>query len=98
MKTILLIALELAASGSDAYFTHRNLTTFPFREHNPIMQPFVRNTPSMVITFAASSGGFIFSEHWLRRHGKGKFADTLAAGDISAHIWGAAYSAKNYKP
>ena len=39
MKTLLLIALQLAANGADAYYTNRNLHQQNFVEHNVIAQP-----------------------------------------------------------
>jgi hypothetical protein len=92
MKTILLVALQLAASGSDAYFTHRNELTPKFREHNPLVAPFVGSTHGQVIFFGAGAALKVGGAHLLRRHHP-RLADSLAVAGIADNAFGAAFSA-----
>jgi hypothetical protein len=54
MKTLVLILAQLAASGSDAYFTDRNMHQRQFVEYDPIAKPFTHSRPAFI---AASSFG-----------------------------------------
>jgi hypothetical protein len=92
-----IVILRLAASGSDAYYTNRNLHLnlheTGFQEHNPLMRPFVHNTTDLSLSFAASNGGLTFAEYrLLKRHIK--LSNAVAAIDFAGHVWGATTSAE----
>ena len=93
MKTALLIALQLAASGSDAYFTHRNAARPHFCETNPIARPFMKSTPAMVAFFGAGAAVNIAIPHLLRRHHHEALARTAALAGIADNTQAAIYSA-----
>ena len=92
MKTALLIALQLAASGSDAYFTHRAINP-RYHEHNPIARPFVKTTAWQVSYFSAGAAIKITIPILLRKRHHPKLADTLAIAGIADNAVAAAYSA-----
>lgn len=90
MKTALLIVLQLAASGSDAYFTHRNLEHG--REDNPIVRPFVGNTSKQVIYFSSMAAMKIVIPHLVRKK-HSRMADVMAVAGIADNTEAAAWSA-----
>lgn len=96
-RALLMLVLQLGANGADAYFTHRNLARWNFREQNPIARPFVRNTPDLIVSSAAGLGFTLYAEHLFRKHDHPKFARTLEFGSIAGHTFGAINSARQYK-
>ena len=92
MKTALLIVLQLAASGSDAYFTHVNSTYPHFREHNFIARPFMGSTSGQVIFFGGGAALKIGAVALLRKRHP-RFADALALAGIADNAYGAGFSA-----
>jgi len=95
MKT-LLILLALAANGTDAYYTNRNINNRGFMERDPIARPFTRNTAWCAASNGVNIGAVLYAAHKLRRHGQDRWADALLAADISGHTYGAAESAVHY--
>ena len=93
MKTILLIALQLAASGSDAYFTHRNQLLPRHYENNPIAAPFVHSTRGQVIFFGSWTGGRIAAQMLLKKRHHLQLSDSVALWGIADNTFGAAFSA-----
>lgn len=96
MKSALLIILQLASSGADAYFTQRNFG-HDFRENDPIARPFVRNTKDLAISSAAFAGAKIYLPHLLRQHGHSKAALTMELSGIALNTAGAVSSAYGHK-
>jgi hypothetical protein len=90
---ILLIVLQLAASGSDAYFTHRNLTRPGFYEHDPIARPFVRDTPHLVGYFSADAAVKIGTAELLRKFHHRRISAIVSVGGITDSAYFASYSA-----
>jgi hypothetical protein len=88
----ILILLLLASTASDAYYTHRNLSTGG-RESNPIVRPFVQSTRSQVLFFSADIGATLAFSHLLRKHHHSHLGEALMLEEITAHSAGAAFSA-----
>jgi hypothetical protein len=93
VRTLLLI-LSLASSGADAYYTQRNFGP-TFRERDPIARPFVRNTPSLVISSAGFAALKIYVPHKLRKRHPNWALSTELAG-ISLNTIGAIQSAQGH--
>ncbi len=96
--TLLLIILQLASAGADGYYTHENMMRPRFTEHNPLAAPFTHGTKEFVSTSLLATGGTIYSELWLRKHGHAKFAEALALSNAGSHTFGATYSATHLEP
>jgi hypothetical protein len=93
MKTALLIVLQLAASGSDAYFTNRGAQSGGiFREHNPFARPFVHSTKGCVVFFSSEALAGILVPHELRKHHHAKLAMAYSLGSIASNVEGAAFT------
>lgn len=88
--TILMIILQLAASGGDAYYTNRNIN-LGAPELNPIAKPFVRTTAGRVGYFSLQTGLKITLPILLRKHGHEKLADFAGwygiADNAAAAVW-----------
>jgi hypothetical protein len=93
VKTFLLIALQLAASGSDAYFTHRNQSMPRHYENNPVAAPFVHSTRGQVAFFASGAAARIVVPTLLRKHWHPRLADAFAIEGIAENAAGAGFSA-----
>jgi hypothetical protein len=92
MKTALLVIMQLAASGSDAYFNRRNLGTRDWRERDPIARPFVQSDKGIVIYFSATAGLKITAAHLLKKHHH-KLSDFASVYGIIDNSEGAIFSA-----
>ncbi len=92
MKTLLLIALQLAASGSDAYLTHRGFEMPKHQEHNPIAAPFVGSTRGQIFFFGAGAAARIGGSSFLRHKGKSKLADLVAIEGIGENTGSAIFT------
>jgi hypothetical protein len=96
MKTsLLLILLQLAASGNDAYWTDRNMHTPHFHEDNPTSALFVHNRPSLIAYVSISAAGRIALTHVLRKHHHNRLATALAVTSIADNVYGGVTSAAN---
>jgi hypothetical protein len=84
-----LIAAQAASHAADAYFTHWNMTCQVFREHDPLMRPFTKNTPTFVAASALAFVGEVWFEHRLRCRGHARLANALALASIGVHAEGA---------
>ena len=93
MKTLLLIALQLGASGADAYYTDRNARLPRHYETNPIARQFMGSTAGRVTFFAGNAGIRIALPVILRRRGHKRLADLVAIEGIAENTQGAGYSA-----
>ena len=93
MKTALLIIMQLAASGSDAYYTHRCMQFPVHSEKNPIARQFVGSTSGQVFYFSAGAALKIVGAYWLRKHHHQKWADVAAVTGVADSAGGALYSA-----
>jgi hypothetical protein len=93
MKTALMIIFQLAASGTDAYYTNRGAERPYFVEHNVIIRPFIKSTPSRVAFFSAGAAGKIVVPILLRKRHRERFADALALAGIVDNAEGATYTA-----
>lgn len=93
MKTALLIILQLAASGSDAYFTNRNAHGPGFYELNPIARPFVRSQRTLAAYFATGAAVKIAVPIMLRKHHHQRLADAIAIAGIADNAGAATFSA-----
>lgn len=93
MKTALLIIAQLAASGSDAYFTDRNMYSAHAHESNPLARPFIGTRPGRVAYFSVTTAAKITIPIMLRKRRHGRTADTLAMVGIADTAGGAVYSA-----
>ncbi|MCU1301976.1 MAG: hypothetical protein JWQ87_2260 [Candidatus Sulfotelmatobacter sp.] len=92
MKGLLFIVLQLASSGSDAYFTNRMAQTKHFQELNPIARPFVNSPKTLVPYFAAGAGIKIVVPRILRRRHHERLADAIALAGIADNAFGALYT------
>ncbi len=94
MKTqLLLIVLQLVASGSDAYYTNFNLHRPGGYEHNPVVRPFVGSTESLVPYFSVMAGVHIGVPILLRRHHHKRLARLIELEGIADNSEGAIWSA-----
>jgi hypothetical protein len=87
-----LIATKADSHAADAYFTHWNMSRNNFREHDPLMRPFTRSTPTFVAFSAAAFMGEVWIEHRMRRHGHARLANALTLTSIGVHAEGAVTS------
>ena len=94
MRT-LIILLQLAACGSDDFYTHRNIAAH-LSELNPIAKPFVFSTRGQVAYFAGTAGIKILIPVALRRYHHRKLAWASAGGMIADNAGCAAYSATHF--
>lgn len=98
-KHLLILALHLASSGSDAYFTHRNESRRYHWEENPVARPFVEHgTPLLVGGFAVELGMELWGARELRRYHHEKLAGMVDATGVGGHTFGAVYSSQHYFP
>src|SRR5271166_4991087 len=88
-RTLLIIALQLAANGADAYYTYDNMGRPHFHEVDPVASPFTHNTSTLVGGSALSIAGSLLLERKLRHQGKTRWADALAAAQVAGHTYGA---------
>jgi len=95
-KTILMIALQLGASGFDAYYTDHNLESFRGSsrgtENNPLSGPFVQTRASRIAYFSVTAGIKIAAPHILRKRGHNRLASIVAISGIADNALGAASS------
>lgn len=95
MKTLVLILLQLAATGADAYYTDRGMGRNPLthvnRETNPIARPFVQTRADRIAYFSVTAGIKIAVPRLIhKKHPKLATAAEIAAIVDSAEA--AAYS------
>jgi len=97
MKTLLLVVLQLAASGADAYYTHRLVNppamAAPVHEANPLVRPFLHSTRAEVGYFSTSAGLKITIPVLLRHHHHNKLAAAVTAWGIGDNAVAATYTA-----
>jgi hypothetical protein len=93
MKTALLIILQIAATGSDSYFTRRNAERPFSREYNPIARPFVHSNAGEVFFGATTVGTRLSIAHLLRKHGHGRLGDAEIMEGIAESTEGTIYTA-----
>lgn len=70
---LLMIVLQLAASGADAWTTHRGLA-LGAPELNPLARPFVGSTGGQVVFFGGGAAMKIVVPWALRRRGHARMA------------------------
>lgn len=97
MRTTVLIILQLAASGADAFYTNRGMDFPQFHEHDPIAKPFIKTTPDRIAYFSVTAAIPIVGTHLLRKHHHEKLADGLAVAFIADSATGAASTATHIK-
>lgn len=101
-KHLLLIVLQLAASGNDAFWTQHNMhsgLTHPYpHESNPLARPFVRTTAGTVLYFGIGAGVKIAVPTMLRKHNHSALADAVAVGGIVDNAIGGINSVKGSSP
>lgn len=96
--TILLIVLQLAATGADAYYTNRNWESAGHpHEINPIARPFVSTRGGRIAYFSATAALKIALPLELRKHGHPKLATVAAVLGIADNAEAAAVSANGLK-
>jgi hypothetical protein len=93
-RTVLMIVLQLAASGTDAYYTNKNLENRG-GENNPLVQPFMGSRPDRIAYFSVSTGIKIGLPLVLRRKHHNKLARLAEVLSISDNAIGALESARN---
>lgn len=97
MKTFLIL-LQLAASGTDAQLTDRNVFGGrPYHELNPIARPFFHSRAGMVTYFSLETGVKLGVPALLRHCGHRKVATGIQVWGIGDSAFGAAYSAARYR-
>lgn len=78
-KHLLLIALQLAAAGNDAYWTNRGMANahngITFTERNPIARPFMRSTATRAVYFSSTTALHLTLPSVLRKHGYTRIAN-----------------------
>lgn len=93
-KTLLLIVLQLASNGADAYFTNRSIHTAYHYETDPLARPFTRNTTWLVSSNLLATAGTLYIERKLQKK-HAAISDSIALADIAGHTYGAAYTASH---
>jgi hypothetical protein len=88
---LLIIILQLAATGADAWRTDANMTPRGI-EQNPLSAPFVRTRPSRILYFGASATIKIALPIALRRHGHDRLATVAEWAGIADNAGCAIYS------
>lgn len=91
---LLLIVLQLASSGADAYYTNRIMEHPWGFELNPVAKPFVGSRAGRITYFSVTAGAKIALPIALRRHGHEKLASIAAWSGIADNAGGAGYSAE----
>lgn len=92
-KHLLMLALQLAASGADAYMTQRNMSMPQHSEHNPFARTFVSHgTPLLATYFVAQTGVKLYTVYLLRKHEHQQLADAVAVAGIADNTYGAVTS------
>lgn len=92
-KHLLMIVLQLASSGADAYLTNRSLQVPGSHEVNPLARVFVTHGPASVAAyFSAQTAGKLILPWELRRHGHSKLAQIAEVAGIADNAAGAAGS------
>jgi hypothetical protein len=71
---VLVLVLQLASSGADAWTTHRGLSEPGHFERNPLARPFVGSTAGQVAFFGGGAGIKLALPWALRCHGHGRMA------------------------
>lgn len=90
---VLILLLQLSATGNDAYWTDRNLQQCSHCEYDPIARPFVKNRAGLVAYFSASAAVKIAVPYELRKHHHGKIARVLEVYGIGDSVYGGTISA-----
>lgn len=91
---LLMIVLQLASSGADAYYTHHSIAVSTrFSEHNPVARPFVYSTSGQIGYFSATAGIKIAVPFALRRQHHAKLAEAFAIAGIADNASCAAFTA-----
>ncbi len=95
---LLMIVLQLASSGADAFYTDRVMQSYHPHEHNPIAEPFVGSRSGRVAYFSVTAGMKIALPIELRRHGHEKLATSSELFGIADNAAGAVWSANGIHP
>lgn len=99
MKTAaLMIILQLASGGADAYYTNRNLHQLHGQERNPLVQPFVGTQTRTAVYFSATTGFSIALPALLKHRHHNKLANAYTVGAIAASTASATWSATHARP
>jgi hypothetical protein len=93
VKTLLFVVLQLAASGSDAYYTDRFMSSRYGSEGNPLARPFVQTRTDRVLYFSGQTGLKLGAVYLLKKRGHGKLAESVAIAGIADNAVATAYSA-----
>ena len=91
--TVLLVILQLAAVGNDAYWTDHNLHGMHFVEHNPLAVPFVKNRPELITTMSLSAAAQVIVPRLLRKRHHNHFARFVELTTLSGDVYGGVSSA-----
>lgn len=98
-KKLLILALHLAANGTDAYLTHRNMGGPHPYELNPMARPFVTHgTGTLVSFFSSATVMELLGTYELSKHGHPRLAAAWEAGNLGSHAWGVVTSERGYVP
>lgn len=98
-KKLLMLALHMAASSTDAYLTNRNQHLRYHSEADPVARTFVSHGQPLLITYFATAFTVEEVAQWeLHKHGYKKAAMGVAVFNILDHAAGAGMSAHGYKP
>jgi hypothetical protein len=90
---ILLMLLQLASSGADAFYTERAFHQWRPVEQNPIARPFVQTRGGRVAYFSVTAGLKIAVPIELRRHHHEKLATAFAVAGIADSAGAAGFTA-----
>lgn len=96
-KHILIVILQLAAAGNDAYWTNHNMQFINHYEHNPIASPFVKTTPGCVGYFSVTAAAHIAAPWALRKYSHNKLATIVEWEGIADNGISGTYSATHGK-
>ena len=94
-KHLLIVVLQLVASGADAYYTDKNQHLPRHYELNPIARQFIGSRPSLIGYFGAQTALKLELPTLLRKRGHGRMAETVQAAAILDNASGATISKLN---
>ena len=95
-KHLLMIALQLASHGADAYYTNDTMQRHHHHEYDPLISHFVHQPTGVALTFSVTTAATIIGERWLhKRHNK--LADTFIVGDTANSASAAVFTRQHRK-
>ena len=84
-RHLLVVVLQLATIGNDAYWTNVNRQRANFQEHNPLIQPFSHTQNGIALYFAGNALARLAVPAILRHKGHNRIAELGEWEGIADH-------------